>query len=514
MYPGTYAKTTPDKPAVIMASSGRVVTYRELNDESMRLACAFREAGFTVGDRVVILLDNDPRFLTVCWAARRIGLYYVPLNWHLTTKEMAYVINNCQAKGLITNASFPEIAVELRRDCPSVQLAIAMDEQVHGFADFDQLVGRFADADLEDEVEGDDLIYTSGTTGLPKGGLKPLRLRHPSETKIRSLLVAREFGFGQSTVYLTPGAPLYHAAPLRFSVSVTQLGGTNILMEKFDPVMALAAIDEHRVTHSQWVPTMFVRLLQLPEVIRSRFHLSTHQMAIHAAAPCPIDVKARMIDWWGPIITEYYGASEGGGITSITSPEWLQHRGSVGRGVLGTFHVLSEEGEELPVGEVGVIYSEGSPQIDYLGDPEKTKRAYSQQGWVTVGDMGYLDEEGYLYLTDRKDHMIISGGVNIYPQESESVLAGHPKVADVAVIGVPHAEFGEEVKAVIQLTDPGDAGESLAEELLSYCRDRLARYKCPRSVDFVPDLPRAPSGKLYKRRLRNQYWEGHNSLVI
>jgi long-chain acyl-CoA synthetase len=285
-------------------------------------------------------------------------------------------------------------------------------------------------------------------------------------------------------------------------------------MEKFDAEQALALIERYRVTHSQWVPTMFVRLLRLPEDVKRKYDLSTHRCAVHAAAPCPIEIKRQMIEWWGPILYEYYAGSEGNGFAVINSEEWLAHPGSVGRAILGELRILDEDGRQCPPRVAGGIYFANGPKFEYHNDPAKTAGAYSTEGWSTLGDVGYVDEEGWLYLTDRKAYMIISGGVNIYPQEAENVLTAHPKVVDVAVFGVPNAEFGEEVKAVVQPVDMAQAGPPLAEELIAYCRERLADVKCPRSIDFDPELPRHPNGKLYKRILRDRYWRDRASNII
>ena len=357
------------------------------------------------------------------------------------------------------------------------------------------------------------MLYSSGTTGRPKGVRVPLSGQPLGTPTPLLAMMGALYGMDEHTVYLSP-APLYHAAPLRFCMSVLRLGGTCIVMEKFDPRLALELIERHRVTHSQWVPTMFIRMLKLPEEERARFDLSSQRVAIHAAAPCPIPVKEQMIDWWGPILHEYYAGTEGNGFTAITSEEWLAHRGSVGRPLRGAVHIVDDEGRELPPGQEGTVYFSGGARFEYHNDPEKTRSAYDERGWSTLGDVGYLDEEGYLYLTDRKAHMIISGGVNIYPQETENVLVLHPKVADVAVIGVPNEEFGEEVKAVVQLLDPAEAGPELAEELIAWCRERLSAIKCPRSVDFVEELPRHPTGKLYKRLLKDRYWGDRNTRIV
>jgi acyl-CoA synthetase (AMP-forming)/AMP-acid ligase II len=326
-------------------------------------------------------------------------------------------------------------------------------------------------------------------------------------------LITAAYGGNEGSVYLSP-APLYHAAPLAFNMAFQRVGATCIIMESFDTLEALRLIEFHRVTHSQWVPTMFVRMLKLPEDARTQYDLSSLQVAIHAAAPCPIPIKESMIDWWGNVIYEYYAGTEGNGFVMINSEEWLAHKGSVGRSPNAVIHILDDAGAELPAGEIGTIYFESDVKFEYHNAPQKTADARSEQGWTTLGDVGYLDEEGWLYLTDRKAHMIISGGVNIYPQEAENRLITHPKVQDVAVIGVPNEEFGEEVKAVVQPMQMEDAGPALAEELIDYCRRELAAIKCPRSVDFEAELPRHPTGKLYKRLLKDRYWEGHSSRIV
>ena len=365
---------------------------------------------------------------------------------------------------------------------------------------------------IADEVAGNDMLYSSGTTGRPKGVKIPF-LREPIDAISPLLEVSRKvYGMDENTVYLSP-APLYHAAPLRFNMTVMRLGGTCVIMESFDPERYLALVQEHRITHTQLVPTMFVRMLKLPPEVRARYDVSSLRCAVHAAAPCPVPVKQQMIEWWGPILYEYYAGTEGNGLTLVTSPEWLERPGTVGRAVVGKLHICDDDGNELPPGEQGTIYfSDGRP-FEYHNDPDKTAQATNRHGWTTLGDVGYVDEGGYLFLTDRKAFMIISGGVNIYPQEAENVLVMHPKVADVAVFGVPNEEFGEEVKAVVQPRDMRDATPEFAAELIAWCRERLAHIKCPKSIDFEEELPRAPTGKLYKRELRDRYWKDRSTRI-
>jgi acyl-CoA synthetase (AMP-forming)/AMP-acid ligase II len=514
VYPGAWADLTPEKAACVMAETGEVITYRELAVRSHRLAHYFRSIGLARGDHVAVVLENHPRFFEVCWAAQICGLYWTPVNWHLTPAEMEYIVADCGARLVITSSTFVRLVSEFIANVPTLDGGIVVDGSADGFATYDDVVQGMPTSLIPDASEGMDMTYSSGTTGKPKGAIRPLPELRPTDHEPEWTRFQELVGIGSDSVYLSPGAPLYHAAPLRWAASVHRLGGTVVIMERFDALGALQAIERYRVTHSQWVPTMFVRMLRLSPEDRSRYDLSTHNMAIHAAAPCPVSVKQEMLEWWGPIIHEYWGSSEGGGLSYITPQEWLDHPGSVGKVVVGTAHILGDDGETLPPGEPGVIFIEDGIPIAYHNDGAKTAAAHDQRGWSTVGDVGYLDADGYLYLTDRRDHMIIAGGVNIYPQEAEEVLIRHPAVADVAVIGVPNAEYGEEVKAVVQISDAGRAGVDLERELIDFCRSSLSAYKCPRSVDFVEELPRAPSGKLYKRRLRDRYWaEVPQSLV-
>ena len=517
MWPGQHAATTPDKPAYVMAESGEVVTYRELDERSNRLAQLLHDRGLQFGDHIAILMDNNPRYLEVAWAAQRSGLYFTPVNYHFTAEEVAYILDDCDAKAVVVSATLGDVVRELPALMPKgVATRLVMGGDVDGYERYEDAVAAFPGEPLAEELEGHAMMYSSGTTGRPKGIKYPLK-RKPVGTPEPALAgMGAIYGIGEGSTYLSP-APLYHSAPLQFCIAVTRFGGTSVIMEHFDPESALAAIEKHKVTHAQFVPTMFVRMLKLPDAARTKFDVSSMQIAVHAAAPCPVEVKRQMIGWWGPIIMEYYGATEGTGATMINSEEWLAPPGSVGRALNSTIHILDEEDNPLPQGETGIVWFEPSDRsltFEYYKDPKKTKSAHNRAGWASVGDMGYVDDEGYLYLTDRRDFMIVSGGVNIYPQEAENLLVSHPKVMDVAVFGVPNDEMGEEVKAVVQPVDMGDAGPDLERELIAHCREHLAHYKCPVSVDFSDELPRQPTGKLYKRLLRDRYWGDQKSKIV
>jgi fatty-acyl-CoA synthase/long-chain acyl-CoA synthetase len=504
-HPSVHARKHPGKIAYQMAGTGKAITYRELDELSNQGAHLFRSLGLKAGDHIALLLENRLAFMEICWAAQRSGLYYTAISRYLTQDEIAYIVRDCGAKVFITSPKCHEQVKGLVGQ-PGGPLLFMLDEPEPGFRSYDKEAIVQPITPIKDEVAGYDMLYSSGTTGRPKGikkefENKPIDLPNP----FLRVLCANMCGMNADTVYLSP-APLYHAAPLRFNMMVTILGGTSIVMESFDAEQFLKLVEQHKVTQSQLVPTMFVRMLKLPDEVRRRYDVSSLKGAIHAAAPCPVDVKAKMIEWWGPILIEYYAGSEGNGVTVSTSQDWLAHRGTVGRAVVGKVKILDENENEAPVGEIGTVYFADAPEFSYHNDPEKTKRAYNSRGWSTLGDVGYLDHEGFLYLTDRKSYMIISGGVNIYPQETEDVLITHPDVADVAVFGVPNEEMGEEVKAVVQPHDMAKANKTLEEQLILFCRKNLSPIKCPRSIDFEAELPRTPTGKLVKRHLRDKYW--------
>jgi len=507
MYPGTHAQTTPDKPAVIIAGSGRTLTYRELDESSARLAKALHDLGLRRGDVVAMLSDNAPECFEIYWAALRSGLYLTAVNRHLSADEAAYIVNDSDARVLIASAALGDLAEKVRSASPLLEGAYVFGGMLPGFASYGELLASVGSERLGEQPRGGDMLYSSGTTGRPKG-VKPPLLEISVDQPVDPLtgLVGAAFGVNDSDVYLSP-APIYHAAPLRWCGAVHAFGGTVVMMEKFDATLALEAIEHYGVTIAQMVPTMFVRMLQLGDA-KDAYDVSSLRLLIHAAAPCPTEVKQAMIDWVGPKLVEYYGSTEGNGLAMITSQEWLTKPGSVGRSMLGPVHICDDEGAELPPGEIGTVYFERDVRpFAYHNDPEKTRAAEHPEhaSWTAVGDVGYVDEDGFLFLTDRKSFMIISGGVNIYPQEVEDVLTLHPRVLDVAVIGIPNPEMGEEVKAVVQLK-PGQVGTpEIADELIAYVRERVAHYKAPRSVDFVDDLPRTPTGKLVKRKLVDSY---------
>ena len=518
MYPGQYAQQHPDRPAFVMASSGTTVTYREYEERCNRLAHLLRRHGLQREDHFSIFMENHERYLEACGAGERAGLYYTCINSYLTAEEVAYIVDNSDSKVLIASRSKREIALEAAADCPKVTMVLIVDEpgdsgddRVHDFA---TAVADMPTDPIDDERLGTPMLYSSGTTGRPKGIVRPLPDQPPHEVLPLFTFLIGLWQYRENMVYLSP-APLYHSAPQAAVGLTIRMGGTAVIMERFDPVDYLRLIEEHQVTHSQLVPTMFSRLLKLSDDERDRYDRSSLEIAIHAAAPCPAKVKEQMIDWWGPIIHEYYGATEGLGFTACNSEEWLTHKGSVGKVILGDLHILDDDMNELPLGTPGTIWFKTATPFEYHNDPGKTEESTSPDGTMTtVGDVGYVDEDNFLYLTDRKTFMIISGGVNIYPQETEDLLITHPKVFDAAVIGVPNEDLGEEVKAIVQAMPDVEPGDELTEELLAFCREHLSRQKVPRSIDYEDELPRLPTGKLYKRQLRDRYWgEGDNKIV-
>ena len=514
MHPSAHARNTPDKAAIIMASTGETLTYRQLDERSNRGARLFRSLGLKPGDVVALFMENDARFLEICWAAQRSGLYYTCISSRLTAGEVEYIVRDSGAQVFIAGHTLAPVAAEVAPLLSGIRLFMAGGIDP-GYASYEEAVAAMPVTPIADEVGGADMLYSSGTTGRPKGVRVPLQGLPIDTPNALVMLMQGLFGFNRDTIYLSP-APLYHAAPLRYCMTTHRLGGTVVLMEHFDAEEALQNIEKYKANASQWVPTMFVRMLKLPDAVRLKYDVSSMKSATHAAAPCPIEIKRKMIEWWGPVIHEYYAGTEGNGFCYVNSTDWLTHPGTVGKSLLGAIHICGEHGEVLPVGEEGTIYFESEGGFEYHNDPKKTAETLHPEhsNWSTLGDVGKLDEDGFVYLTDRKAFMIISGGVNIYPQEAENLLINHPKIADVAVIGVPNEDFGEEVKAVVQPANWADAGPALADEIMAYARANLSAIKCPRSIDFDWQLPRHPTGKLYKRLIRDRYWGKRDSKIV
>jgi len=515
-----HAAAHPDRAAVVYGNGEFVESYGELEERSRRLVHVFRSWGLAPGDCVAVLIGNDDVFFDVFWACHRMGLYFTPVNWHLQRDEAEYIVDNCDAKAFVAHARFGEIAAEIAPRVRRLAVSASVGGALPGFRALEEeLASAPKDEAIGEELEGSVMLYSSGTTGRPKGVRRPLPRVAAGDptTTATSVGLLRLFGMGEGDVYLSP-APLYHAAPLAFSSSQHRVGATSVIMRRFDAEDALRLIQDQKVTCSQWVPTHFKRLLSLPEAVRRRYDVSTLRVAVHAAAPCPIAVKRAMIEWWGDAIMEYYAGTEGGG-TVIRAQDWLTHPGSVGRHWIGgRIHILDEDGRDIEEpNREGAIYFEAPPdraaRFNYYKDDAKTAGTY-RGDLFTIGDIGYLDAEGFLYLTDRQSNMIISGGVNIYPQETENHLVSHPKVHDVAVIGVPNEEMGEEVKAIVVPAAGVAAGPALADELIEFCRAHIAHYKCPRSIDFATELPRTETGKMQKRKLRDRYWGDHASRLV
>ena len=516
MFSRKYAHSAPDSAAYIMASTGKVVTHLQLEQRANRLAHLLRSVGLGKGDHFAFYMENNEQFLEICSAGERAGLYYTPVNSYLKADELAYIVNNSESRVLITSRARREVALEAASMCPKVELFLMVDATADDlpFRDYATATAEFPVTPIADENLGIAMLYSSGTTGRPKGILRPMPDSPPDQPLPLWGFLDNLWKYREGMIYLSP-APLYHSAPQAAVGLTLRRGGTVIVMEHFDPEEYLRLVEHHRASHSQLVPTMFSRMLKLPAEVRTRYDLSSLEIAIHAAAPCPVPVKEQMIDWWGPIIEEYYGATEGLGFAACNSAEWLAHKGTVGRIVLGDLHVLDDEMKPTPKGEPGTLWFSSGGAFTYFNDTEKTKESSSPDGTMTtVGDVGYVDDDGFLYLTDRATFMIISGGVNIYPQECENLLITHPKVADAAVFGVPNEDLGEEVKAVVQLMPGVEAGPDTEKELIEFCAAHLARQKVPRSIDFESELPRLPTGKLYKKPLRERYWAGRTTRIV
>jgi long-chain acyl-CoA synthetase len=516
MYPGLQAQLRPQQPAFIMAQSGETVTYAELERRSNRLAHFLRAAGLGRLDHYAIFMENNARYIECCSAGERSGLYYTCVNSYLTSDELAYILENSESKVLITSTAKRDAALQAMAKCPRIERCLLVDGSDEGgkMINLDAAVAGFPDTPIQDEALGTAMLYSSGTTGRPKGILRPLP-ENPPEQQLPITDRAKEiWRFREGGIHLQP-APLYHAAPWLAVAQTIRAGGTAVIMEHFDPEQYLRLVERYRVTHSVLVPTMMSRMLKLPDEVRRRYDLSSLETVIHGAAPCPEPIKKQMIEWWGPIIFEYYSATEGLCLVYCDSAEWLAHPGTIGRVLLGELHVLDEDMRPLPNGTPGTLWFKTASPFEYFKDPAKTHEARSADGTMsTVGDVGYVDEDGYVYLTDRRTFMIISGGVNIYPQECENLLITHPAVADAAVFGVPNADLGEEVKAVVQPMPGISPTADFAEELIAFCRQHLSHIKCPRTIDFEEQLPRLPTGKLYKRELRDRYWGERKSRLV
>jgi long-chain acyl-CoA synthetase len=502
-------------PSPALVADGGTISFGELYTRSQRVAAALHRAGLRRGDGVALVLPNRPEFLEITWGCQLSGLYYTAVNTHFTPDEVAYVVGDADAKAVfvdVTDGEMADIATHVRTVNSAVGVHISVGGDLPGWCRYEDALA--ASGDAPPISDGSEMLYSSGTTGRPKAVRRALPVDGNGSwaQAVLEMALTHRYGMSPSSVYLSP-APLYHAAGVNYTMAVNRVGAASILMRKFEAETVLRLIETHRVTHAQFVPTMFVRMLKLPKAVRQRYDVSSLRCVIHAAAPCPVDVKHRMMEWFGPIIHEYYGGTEGFAGTVIGPEEWLAHPGSVGV-PMAPVHVVGDDGQELPIGQAGELYFEGGPAFEYFKDPAKTASVYNDRGWRSLGDMGYLDEDGYMYLTDRSTFMIVSGGVNIYPQEAENLLVMHPKLVDAAVFGVPNDEFGEEVKAVVQPVAGISPGPDLEAEIIAYCRAHLAGYKCPRTVEFDSDLPRDPNGKLYKRRIRERYWQGRASRIV
>jgi long-chain acyl-CoA synthetase len=515
MHPRTHAATNPRKRALIMAGSGEALSYQELENRANQVAHLLRAHCIKQGDCIALLLENSPAFFELVWGAQRAGVYYVCLSTKLTTSEVSYILQDSGAKFFAVSAAFASTALELVHDAATPEARFVAYGALPGFQSYEAARDGFSVIPIADEAAGREMLYSSGTTGRPKGVRVPLPEGPIDGPDPMSDRTGALFGLSGDSIYLSP-APLYHAAPLRWTMAMHRMGATTVIMERFEAQAYLEAVQSHGVTATQVVPTMFVRMLKLPPEVRAQYDVSSLKVVVHAAAPCPVPVKLEMMDWWGPIIHEYYAGTEGNGFCYCSPTDWLARPGSVGRALVGSLRICDEDGALVANGVSGIVYFAGGPAFAYHNDAKRTSEAQhpTEPGWTTLGDIGYVDDDGFLFLTDRKSFTIISGGVNVYPQEVENLLITHPKVADAAVFGVPNDDFGEEVKAVVQALRVEDAGPALAAELMAFCRAHLSSVKCPRSVDFIEELPRHPTGKLYKRLLRDQYWTGRDNKLV
>jgi acyl-CoA synthetase (AMP-forming)/AMP-acid ligase II len=513
-HPRHHAGADPERLALVIADTGESVSYGQLMQGSARSARLLEALGCAQGDTICLLSKNNPTFLEICWGAKDSGLHYACVSTQLNADDAAYIVANSDARVFIASYTMAELAGQIAAKLAGNVRLLMFGGTIDGFESYEAYRDQQSDQALPDRIRGASMLYSSGTTGRPKGVRTALLDVPPTVPPLRHRLIADFFGFDSTTVFINPG-PFYHAAPLRMMMAVQRLGGTAVGFSHFDPETVLEGIQRYRGTHGFFVPTMFVRMLQLEEPLRQKFDLSSMRCAIHGAAPCFVPVKEAMMAWWGPVLYEVYGGTEGVGHTFIGPQEWLRKKGSVGKAASGcTIRIVDEQNREVPANTPGLVYLGNGRQFEYYKDEEKTAQAMDAEGLATMGDIGYLDDDGYLFLTDRQAHMIISGGVNIYPQEAEAVLIEHPGIEDVAVIGVPNPEFGEEVKAVVVPARADCDPDILAAEIIRYCRKRLSAIKCPRTVDFVSELPRSDAGKLLKRLIRAPYWEGRDSAIV
>ena len=497
-----WASQAPNRPAVI-DPSGRVKTFAEVNANANKLVRTLRKAGLKAGDAVALLCSNRAEFIETLAATQRSGLRITPVNWHLTVDEIAYIIKDCEAKALVAEARVAA-AKPAAAECTGLLIKLSVGGDIDGFTNYDSALAEQDGSDIADPVRGNQMMYTSGTTGRPKGVF-----RAQAQVIPPSMLAMR--GYDPETSVQLCAGPAYHAAPLAFDVSASMNAGIPLhFIDKWDSEHVLKTISEQKVTHLHLVPIMFQRLLALPAEVKAKYDISHVQYVVHGAAPCPPEVKHAMIEWFGPVLSEYYAGSEGGAGFTITSEEWLKKPGSVGkRPMMLEVRILDEEGNILPPGVPGGIYHQLPPTggFTYYKDQAKTD-ANRRDGFFTMGDVGYFDEDDYLFLTGRNAETIISGGVNIYPQEIDNELIKHDAVADSSTVGIPHDEWGEQVRAVIMLKPGYEPSDKLAQEILDFGRQTLAAYKVPRGLDFVTDLPRSEAGKIQRNKVRAPYWEG------
>ncbi|WP_311268029.1 AMP-binding protein [Sphingobium sp. WCS2017Hpa-17] len=498
-HPRRWAETQPDRPAVVYPSSGVTLSYGALDARANRCAHLLRARGLQRGDHFALLVENVPVFHELVWAGHNAGLYYTAISWRFHVEEIAFIIANCGARLVFHTEKQAALVDQLKARLPDICFIDVSD---------DSYAAAYPATPIPDESRGSDMLYSSGSTGRPKGIKQHLPDSGIDGLSKMFVIYADRYGWGEDTVYLMP-CPLYHSGPMRFAMAMQQIGATLIVMEAFEAEGALALADRYRVTHAHWVPTMLVRLLKLPAQVKALYDLSSVRIIVHGAAPIAPDVKRAAIDWFGPILEESYGGTEGNGLTMIGSADWLAHPGSVGRPFLGAIHILDDDGRDVSTGQVGTVWFSGGPGFAYHQDPDRTADAHDASGRSTLGDIGYVDAEGYLYLTDRRSNMAISGGVNIFPQEAENRLISHPAVADASVFAVPDEDMGELLHAVVQPLDPTADTDALASELSGWCRAALATIKCPRSWEFRDQLPRHDTGKIYARHLKDEWLVRH-----